>query len=509
MSSEIPKRHRFKSTARFQPTARFKSTTRFKSTALSISWSFWWRRLVSIIAFDALVICLIALGFIHSYNEQVAPQNFSYWFFPTSEISAVGLYPTVSQDYADLTYRIELESGDVYTYDLSGDLMRFAPLYAIGGTIQAVGLLRILSDTRRVRRKLGRLNELAIAADSLGVANPLENDKIETLEQAIERVRMDSPQVSTGDHDLTSIEIALNRLLTQMHEARLQQMRFVNDVSHELRTPIAVIQGYTDILARWGTTDEQVLSESIEALRSESTRMQTLVEQLLFLARGDAGRNEPHKVAVNMFDLVQEVCTESQMIDDKHHYSFEYEAVPAGHENDNNTEHKPWVEADPDDADCKAWVEADPGMLRQALRSLVQNAAKYSPEHRLIRLVLKVENGQVHTSVIDEGIGMDQEAAGHAFDRFYRADNARETGVQGSGLGLSIVKWIVEVHHGQLDIISREGVGTRVTLTLPHKPATTLPPKNSSCFSSPMLESNLPSNKTGAKLPAAELTDQQ
>ena len=110
----------------------------------------------------------------------------------------------------------------------------------------------------------------------------LSGGKMETLEQAIERASVDSPSVTTGDADLASIEVALNRLLRQMQEAKLQQMRFVNDASHELRTPIAVIQGYVNMLDRWGKDDPDVLAESIASLKAESEHMQELVEQLLF-----------------------------------------------------------------------------------------------------------------------------------------------------------------------------------------------------------------------------------
>ena len=145
-------------------------------------------------------------------------------------------------------------------------------------------------------------------------------DKMATLEEAIERATVDSPTVATGDKDLRSIEVALNGLLRQMQEAKLQQMRFVSDASHELRTPIAVIQGYVNMLDRWGKTDESVLDESIEALKAESDHMQELVEALLFLARGDSGRNTLNHVDVNMAQVVHEVWEESCMIDETHRY---------------------------------------------------------------------------------------------------------------------------------------------------------------------------------------------
>ena len=83
----------------------------------------------------------------------------------------------------------------------------------------------------------------------------------------------------------------MNNMLHRMHDTYLQQARFVNDASHELRTPISVIKGYADMLDRWGKEDEEILEESITAIKHETDHMNHLVEQLLFLARGDAGRN--------------------------------------------------------------------------------------------------------------------------------------------------------------------------------------------------------------------------
>ncbi len=139
---------------------------------------------------------------------------------------------------------------------------------------------------------------------------------MENLEQAISHISPDDAEqgIHTGDKDLQSIEIALNNLLKSMKENEKRQMRFVSDASHELRTPIAVIQGYVNMLDRWGKEDEQVLTESIEALKNESQHMKDLVEQLLFLARGDSGRNTLNKVKLDLNQMVSEVWEES--IDD-------------------------------------------------------------------------------------------------------------------------------------------------------------------------------------------------
>ena len=377
------------------------------SIARSIGWGYWWRRLVSWLFFDALVVGIV----------------FGCWAFANGGTKGPGAFGDFVKPFTLVVFFI-------IVWEL-------------------VDLLGIVSDIRRVRRKLQPLQDLALQAEALGqaaAADPMATnvDKMATLEEAISHASVDSPTVSTGDQDLRSIEVALNGLLRQMQEAKLQQMRFVNDASHELRTPIAVIQGYVNMLDRWGKTDPTILDESIEALKQESDHMQELVEQLLFLARGDSGRNTLQRTDINIASIVEEVWEESCMIDETHAYVC------------NVTE--------ADLADPRYQIVGDLAMVKQSMRIIVQNAEKYSPEGSTIRLAVVAQDGRVGYSVQDEGIGMSQRDAAHAFERFYRADDARNQGTDGSGLGLSIAKWIVDAHAGTIDIVSREGVGTRFTV---------------------------------------------
>lgn len=422
---------------------------RFVSTAWSISWSFWWRKLTSWLFFDLLAICCIAVALVHGYNQTLPDGTFEDWLRPVPGTSVSITPPSRENDLDGIRYVVTTEDDQTHEFPLAEDVARLWPLLACLGAFEALDLFGIWSDTRRVRRKLLPLNELALRAEELGGAELTGFDKIETLEHAVERANVDSPQVSTGDEDLASIEVALNRLLRQMQDAKLQQMRFVNDASHELRTPIAVIQGYVNMLDRWGKSDEAVLDESIEALKSESEHMQDLVEQLLFLARGDSGRNPMKKVAINLAQVTIDVWEESAMIDPSHAYVLGFD------------------ESCRDNADYL--VTGDATMLKQSIRIVVQNAAKYSPAGSTITFGVEQTADGAACSVTDEGIGMGTEAASHAFERFYRADSARESGSSGSGLGLSIAKWIVDNHGGTIDILSREGVGTRMTITIPRR----------------------------------------
>ena len=288
-------------------------------------------------------------------------------------------------------------------------------------------VLWVLFETLKVRVKLRPLQQFADAALKLSEMGGEAEQRYQKL--------------VTGDAELEGLETAVNKLMARMRDSYRQQARFVSDASHELRTPIAVIKGYADLLDRWGKTDEKILEESIEAIKSESDNMQHLVEQLLFLARGDSGRTPLNMTDFDLTEMMKEVWEESVMIDDAHTYCFEGGGeIP---------------------------VRGDISLIKQAARILIENASKYTPEGGEIKLRSLVSDGHPAFSVQDSGIGINQSDIPHIFERFYRADDSRSKQTGGSGLGLAIAKWIVERHGGRFEVLSRKDIGTRITVILP------------------------------------------
>ena len=292
-------------------------------------------------------------------------------------------------------------------------------------------------ERKRTAEILAPLNELAVKADELSRME-FGEDKYQLLENAITQLD-EGGKLSLRDSELMGIEAAVNNLLTRIRESNRQQARFVNDASHELRTPIAVISGYADMLERWGKDDEKVLNESIAAIRTETARMKHLVEQLLFLARGDSGKTQLQLEEVDAAALLKEAYEESVMIDEDHVYRLR-------------------------ESGEVLTVQADQGLLKQAVRILLDNAAKYTAKGDEIILSCGRQEGHVFLQVQDTGIGMTEADVEHMFERFYRADEARS--FEGTGLGLSIAKWIVDKHGGHFEIVSREELGTRIRIVL-------------------------------------------
>ena len=339
-------------------------------------------------------------------------------------------------------YVKERTGATVLTLPLKNYVILFITLITAILIMQIIKLIAsVASDNNRVYELLKPLNDVAVRTEELSRLATAEEPDYHAIENAIDSINsVEGDTINLHDDNLKGIEVAINNLLKRLRDSYRQQTRFVNDASHELRTPIAVIKGYANMLERWGREDEKVLDESITAISHEAEHMNILVEQLLFLARGDSGKTTLKKEEIDANQLMQEIYEESFMIDESHPYRFI-------------------------DSEEKIKVSADPTLLKQAIRILIDNAAKYTNSGDEIILSLgRNKDGHPQFMVEDTGIGMGASDVTHMFERFYRADDARS--YRGTGLGLSIAKWIVDRHGGHFEVLSREGLGTRIYLVL-------------------------------------------
>ena len=360
------------------------------------------------------------------------------------------------------TYTVELRSSQGQPYAIRLDIQ--GPVTVMGVALRLLLLFQLLSllsnlfrNAGTIRRTLKPIQELAAAANRLGHPGAMSPEELRSLAGKLDQINathLDTRiSVPGTQKELQILAGAINAMLDRIDEAYRSQMRFVSDASHELRTPIAVIQGYANLLNRWGKDDPTTRQEAIDAIKSEADSMKELVEQLLFLARGD---NDSMHIEMESFDLTEiaaEVFKETGMIDRSHRFQSRWGGpVP---------------------------VVADVGLIKQALRILVDNAIKYTPAGGAITLSVSCEGGEARLSVQDEGQGIDAASLPHIFDRFYRTDESRTRQTGGTGLGLAIAKWIVERHGGWFEVVSWEGVGTRMTVVLPAPVAQTGEPVQS------------------------------
>ncbi|KEI87627.1 HAMP domain-containing histidine kinase [Clostridium botulinum] len=388
--------------------------------------------------FLILDICIIA-GFIgvwcieneiNFYGEIVRNAQRSFEFYPIEAAN----------------YKVIWDNGKVMIKEASIFLNLLIKVISAIGIIEGIMLLmQMIFGTAKNRRILKPLNEIAEAASRLSDM-AFDEQKFQSLEDAISKISpaTSDERIHIKDNELQGLEEAINNLLDRMRDSYRQQARFVSDASHELRTPISVIQGYANMLDRWGKDDEEVLEESIAAIKSESENMKNLVEQLLFLARGINGKTQLKVMGFSLNDMMKEVLEESKMIDKDHIYRY------IDSENIN--------------------VYGDISLLKQTARILIENAAKYTDKGEdIILRTGKNNKNEPYFSIQDNGIGMDENDVLHMFERFFRADTARVRKNGGTGLGLSIAKWIIDSHKGYFSVLSRKEIGTRITVFLPKR----------------------------------------
>jgi signal transduction histidine kinase len=242
-------------------------------------------------------------------------------------------------------------------------------------------------------------------------------------------------------NEFKDLAAVINRMLDRIERSYNSQKQFVSDASHELRTPIAVIQGYANMLERWGKTDTSVLDEGITAITQETASMKELVERLLFLARHDKKTLLLETEHFDPTEIMFTVFRDAQLLSAAHKFELK--------------------------ADKHCTINGDKGMLKQLLRILIDNAIKYTPPGGKITLALNVEEKDCVISVQDTGQGISKEELARIFDRFYRSDKARKLQSGGHGLGLSIARIIVVAHGGVITVRSKVDAGTTFLVRLP------------------------------------------
>lgn len=242
-------------------------------------------------------------------------------------------------------------------------------------------------------------------------------------------------KVGTGD-EIDRLVDALNESYLRLHGAYLLQGRFTADASHELRTPIAVIRSHAEVALRHPRPAEEY-EAVLEAVLAGTTRVEGVLEGLLLLARADAG-GQAGREPVALLGVAEEVVAE----------------LP---------EDGPAVRVGGDDVH----VFADPVQIELVLRNLLSNAVRHTPPSGEVRVHVAIAGDDALLEVADTGEGIPADALPHVFERFFRADDARSRDRGGAGLGLSIVRTVVERHGGTVTIESEPGRGTTVRVRLP------------------------------------------
>lgn len=280
---------------------------------------------------------------------------------------------------------------------------------------------------------------IAIALSGRGIFQPIK-DMTETVKDISEQNLNLRINVSGSKNELKELALTFNEMMNRLEDQYNRQKQFVSDASHELRTPIAVIQGYADMLDRWGKNDTAVMQESVTAIRNEAVNMQGLIDKLLFLARHDNSTLELQKEEFSLTEMLLEIVRETEIIDTGHKMTL--------------------------DIIQEISIVADRDRMKQAFRIFLDNALKYTPKNGEIIIKARKDNDLTEVSIKDNGIGMTQVELGSIFDRFYRSDQSRTKDKGGYGLGLAIAKIIILGHNGKIKVRSKSGEGSEFIILL-------------------------------------------
>src|ERR1700752_50432 len=324
----------------------------------------------------------------------------------------------------------------------------------VKGQSYFVAIAASLSNVRSIQRRLlGTLLlsiPIAILLALVGGA-VLANRAIEPLDRVTgtaQRISADHLgeriELARGDVELQRLAEAFNQMLQRLDQSFKQIRQFTADASHELRTPVAILMGETELAVN-DLLDHEECKAALRSRREELQRMAQIVDDLLVLSQFDHGEQTLQVKPLDFSDLVIEVCEQQRKQAKSKGVTLELtETFPVN-------------------------IEGDSSRLRQMVRNVLDNAIKYTPAGGRVTVELDHSNGkEFRLSVSDTGIGIPVAALPHIFDRFYRVDQARTRGEGGSGLGLSIVKQIIEAHGGSVSVKSDIGMGTVMTLTLPN-----------------------------------------
>ncbi len=351
-----------------------------------------------------------------------------------------------------LAFNIEVEQAvavkdDNNSYLLSGHALK------IGERSYYLQLVKDISSERALLDKvayIGFLITLAILAlvmylgskVSVQLLNPIREMTNQIKQITVKRLdtRLDE---NMAQNELKDLTVQFNALLDKIEEAYGKQNQFVSDASHELRTPISVISGYAEMLDRWGKRDEAILDESIQAIKAETQQMKALIEKLLFLARSDRNKIEMEVDRLELSSLVAELCRETEMIDQKHKIECHI--------------------------DKPVSIYGNEKMIKQMMRIFIENAINYTDDGGVIKIGVQCGGEGPRLFVEDNGVGIAQEDLPKIFDRFYKADKARTKNGGGSGLGLSIAKWIIDQHRAVVRVYSKVQVGTKIEVLFKEK----------------------------------------
>ncbi|MGI8468280.1 MAG: sensor histidine kinase [Pyrinomonadaceae bacterium] len=365
-------------------------------------------------------------------GEQIAESAID---FPASEESAFFNLSTKENDFRVYAEKIAVNGRDfrifvVHALDDEEELLeKFRGVLLI-----SVPLALILSGFGGyflARKSLSPVVSMSETASKIGATNlherlPVKNEKDE----------------------LGSLATIFNSLLDRLENSFEQQRRFMADASHELRTPLAIVRGESEVTLSKENRPNAELRESLAIVHDESKRLTRIVEDLFTLARADAGQFKTKFREIYLDELLADSVRAVRVLAERRDISLELSAP------------------------VEMPMRGDEQLLRRLFVNLLDNAIKYNRDGGKVSVRGEKTNGLLKIQIADTGAGIQAGEQSHIFERFYRADKARSRSEEsatssGAGLGLSIARWIAELHQGSVELVSSDKCGSTFAVTFP------------------------------------------
>ena len=268
------------------------------------------------------------------------------------------------------------------------------------------------------------------------------SDSMETVAANPEEIF--EPVILREDDEIKQIGDFYNEMMSRIATNVDQQKRFVSDVAHELRTPLAVIDGNLNMLQRWGFDDRELVEENVTIAADEAKRMNAMLKDMLDLSRLEALSDEARDATSDVAHVSQNVVRNFQNLHED--FDIQFSSALTG----------------------DALARISDNHYAQLLTILIENGIKYSSaDRKSIRTGLSMDDDFIITRVADSGVGISKQDAEHVFERFFRADKARNREIGGTGLGLSILSNILKLYQGEITLDSELDVGTTFTFKIP------------------------------------------
>ncbi|MBR4528921.1 MAG: two-component sensor histidine kinase [Lachnospiraceae bacterium] len=343
-------------------------------------------------------------------------------------------YEKTSTEY--LTCWGYLDNGNMFLIESAVDSVNESALISIrflivaGLIAMALGVLFILILAKRMTRPITDLTALSEDMKSLHFDAKYEGDAGNELDLLGENMNELSATLETTISDLKTANNELLRDIARKEEIDEERREFLSNVSHELKTPIALIQGYAEGLAEGIIDDEESRREYCRVIMDEAGKMNRMIRQLLTLSHLESGEDKVSFARFDIVELIRNYLRSARLLIEKAGCNVRMEEYPP----------------------CEVW--ADEFLVEEVLQNYVTNALHHLDGERVMEIRITKREERVRVSVFNTGEPIPEESIGHIWEKFYKVDKARTREYGGSGIGLSIVRAIMESMHRDYGVIN-------------------------------------------------------